>query len=150
VAAEDVHEQEPGAVDSSPASRWERVGPRLGQTAAVVIGLGLVVAALLAAREIWPDKIAPAADPSWLDSIFASKTVLFAARLVLFGLALVVVVGCVYTIASIVFRMQSGHWLRRIGPFEVTEQAVEELTGQINYWKNQAEESLGAIEQLQR
>jgi hypothetical protein len=96
----------------------------------------------------WPDSIQQAKDPSWLDSIFASKPVLFAARLLLFAVAVVLVFGGVYTVVSIISWMQRGHWLRRIGPFEVAEQAISELTTAIDDWKGLAKAAQLEIDDL--
>jgi hypothetical protein len=86
--------------------------------------------------------------PGWLDSIFASKPVLFAACLLLFAVAVVLVFGGVYTVVSIISWMRRGHWLRRIGPFEVAEQAISELTSAIDDWKELAEAAQLEIEDL--
>lgn len=121
---------------------------------ATAFGWVLIVAALvlavLGALEIWPDEIRQRSDPGWIDNVFASKTVLFAARVVLFSLAIVLFFGAIYTIVSVVVRMKHRHWLRRIGPFEVSEQAVTDLRQEAEYQRelaDAAQEDIASLEQ---
>ena len=117
-------------------TRFERAMSKLGQIIAIVVVLALLVGAVAGAFEIWPDQVSAGDDPSWLDSIFASKTVLFAARVVLFSAAVVLFVGAAFIVASIVVRWREKQLLHRIGPFEISdvrgavaslEQQIEEL-----------------------
>lgn len=96
----------------------------------------------------WPGKLPSNADANWINNIFDNKPVLFVTRLVLFTLGIVVVTGCVFTIVSIYHRFQNKHWLRRIGPFEVSEQAVSELTAQIDHWRDLATAAQKDLEEL--
>lgn len=136
----------PESTDEPDASRVARVGQQL---LGLIIVLAVGVAAIWVIVQAWPDTVPEQTDPSWIDSVFASKPVLFATRLVLFGTALVVVVGGVYTITSMIKWMQTGHWLRRIGPFEVAEQAIAQLTEEIEQLRGLAESAEAEIAELQ-
>jgi hypothetical protein len=64
--------------------------------------------------------------------------VLWAARLLLISAAFVLAVGGVYVIVSTLVRMRNREWLRRAGPFEVSELSLDALAGQVEYWREQA------------
>lgn len=113
-----------------------------------MVVLAVAVSGVFLAFEIWPDQVPQRRDPGWLDSIFASKSVLFATRAVLFCVAIVVSFGAVYTVVSIVKRMRSGHWLRRVGPFEVSEEAVSDLKQAYEAQRELAESAQEEIVQL--
>lgn len=34
--------------------------------------------------------------------------------------------------------MRNGEWLRKAGPFEISETAVSEIEGQVNFWRTAA------------
>jgi hypothetical protein len=55
----------------------------------------------------------------------------WAARLLLVSAAAVLAFGGVFIIASTVIRMKNGEWLRRAGPFEVSETAADRMAGQV-------------------
>lgn len=141
-----VHEVE----EAAPATPETSGGAmeRFYQMVGIIIFVGLLVASVFAALEIWPDKIVEPSDPSWLDNIFASKTVLFGARVVLFSAALTALFGAVFTVGSIVVRMRSQHWLRRVGPFEVSEEAVSSLRDQVETLRELAGAAEDEITQL--
>ena len=52
--------------------------------------------------------------------------------------SVVLAVGGVFIVVSTVVRMRKGDWLKRAGPFEVSETAVLELEDQIEFWRNAA------------
>jgi len=78
------------------------------------------------------------APPNFLDNIFNDGMVLWAARLLLISVAFVLAIGGVYVIVSTLVRMKNREWLRRAGPFEVSELPIEALAGQVDYWREQA------------
>lgn len=51
---------------------------------------------------------------------------------------MVLAVGGVFIIASTVVRMRKGDWLKRAGPFEISEMALSEIEDQIEFWRNTA------------
>jgi hypothetical protein len=44
--------------------------------------------------------------------------------------------------------MKNGEWLRRAGPFEVSETAVSEIEGQIEFWRQAALAGQEEVEEL--
>src|SRR5688572_7532342 len=117
----DAQEVEPEPARPEPVTRWTSVvGTLLGfAILAVIIAVG--VYGLIA---IYPDEIVEPGNANFLDNIFANEFVLFAARLVLFSLALVAFFAAAFAILSVIQWIRNRQWLRRAGPFEVTEQAV--------------------------
>lgn len=85
---------------------------------------GLVVAAiaiLLLAKGLYPTDLPESRDPDFIDNIFDNRGVLWAARLLLVSAAGVLAFGGIFIVLSIGIRMKNGEWLRRAGPFEISE-----------------------------
>lgn len=76
--------------------------------------------------------------PNFVDNLFDNKGVILAARLLLVSAAGVLAIGGLYTVVSTVVRMKNREWLKRAGPFEVSEQALDDLTQQVEYWRTAA------------
>lgn len=124
-------------------------GPGRGATIAGLVVLGVIVLAIAAlTRDLYPEDLAGRADPGFIDSIFDNKIVVLFARLLLVSGALVLAFGGVFIIASTVVRMKNQEWLRRAGPFEVSETAVTELEDQIAFWRTAALEGQDEIAEL--
>jgi hypothetical protein len=64
--------------------------------------------------------------------------VIWAARLLLVSAAAVLAVGGVFIVASTVIRMRNQEWLRRAGPFEVSETVVSKLDDEVEFWRKAA------------
>jgi hypothetical protein len=125
---------EEGQVDDGQepvSTRRQMVARRLMQGAVVLVLLALAGLAVAGLFEVWPDKVQEGTDPSWIDNVFASKTVVFGARVVLFSAAVVLFFGAAYTVLSIIHRIHSREWLREIGPFKISEQAISAYKEQI-------------------
>lgn len=73
----------------------------------------------------------------FIDTIFDNRGVIWAARLLLVSAAAVLAFGGVFIVVSGVIRMRNGEWLRRAGPFEVSE-AVGEMESQVEHWREVA------------
>lgn len=135
--------------DGEEESREAEQAP--GRIAQLLVWL-LLIAALAATAWLvylaWPGDLPTNKDANWINNVFDNKPVLFVSRLVLFTLGIVVTTGCVFTIVSIYHRFRSKEWLRRIGPFEVSEQAVSDLTAQIDHWRDLATTAQQDIEEL--
>jgi len=58
--------------------------------------------------------------------------------LLLVSTAGVLAVGGVFIVASIGIRMRNGEWLRKAGPFEVSEASLGETEGEVEYWRRAA------------
>lgn len=111
----------------------------------IVGALALVVVGVIA---IIPPEAPKPSDPSFIDSIFANRFVIFTARLLLLAGAIVAAFAATYVMSSIVVRMRRGQWLRRTGPFEVSEEAVASLSDEIDLWKGLAQDAEEEIEAL--
>jgi hypothetical protein len=61
-----------------------------------------------------------------------------AARLLLVSAAGVLAIGGVFIVVSIGIRMRNGEWLRRAGPFEISEGEVGEAEDEIGFWHRTA------------
>src|SRR5688572_22457366 len=101
----------------------------VGTSVLVLVTAGLLLRALL------PVELPAPTDPNFVDAIFDNRAVIGAARLLLIAAAGVLAVGGVFIVVSTVVRMRTGDWLKRAGPFEVSETAVSELEGQIDFWR---------------
>lgn len=104
-------------------------------------GILLVAATLgvvLLAIGMFPADLPSKTSPSFIDTIFDNRGVIWAARLLLVSAAAVLAFGGVFIVASTVIRMKNGEWLRRAGPFEVSETASGEIEGQAERWREAA------------
>jgi hypothetical protein len=77
-------------------------------------------------------------DPTVVELVFNNRGVVLAARLVLVIAALVLAVGGAFIVGSMFVRMRNGDWLKRIGPFEVSETAAAGLADRLAYWHGAA------------
>lgn len=84
----------------------------------------LLVGVVLLLRALFPTELPESADPSFVDTIFDNRSVIWAARVLLLSAAFVLAVGGVFIVGSTVMRMRNGDWLKRAGPFEVSETAL--------------------------
>ena len=70
-------------------------------------------------------------DLTLLELLFDSEPMLVVGRLLIFA-AVVVMLACgVFVLGSIVVRIRRGHWLKRAGPFEVSDTTVDEMNREI-------------------
>jgi len=97
---------------------------------------------------LFPGSLPASSHPDFVDNIFDSRVVIWAARLLLVSAAFVLAVGGVFIVMSTVIRMRNGDWLRRAGPFEVTETALGELRDQVLLWRSAALDAQDEIEEL--
>jgi hypothetical protein len=114
----------------------------------------VLTAVLVTAAATWlcvvlfPGPLPTSSHPDFVDNIFDSRVVIWAARLLLVSAAFVLAVGGVFIVVSTVIRMRNGDWLRRAGPFEVTETVVRELEDQVLLWRSAALDMHDEIEDL--
>jgi hypothetical protein len=97
--------------------------------------LVLTGAVVLAWAGLAPTELPAPSDPTITDAVFQNRGMIFAVRLLVVFAALVLSVGGVFMISSIVVRMRNGDWLKRIGPFEVSETAASDVGAQLTYWR---------------
>lgn len=107
--------------------------------APATLGIAACVAGIaLLAKGLYPVDLPLAQDPDFIDNVFANRGVLWAARLLLVSAAAVLAFGGVFIVVSTGIRMKNGEWLRRAGPFEISETAVDEIEGQVDFWRTAA------------
>lgn len=105
---------------------------------AVLVLAGIAAIALLI-RGLYPADLPESRSPDFIDNIFDNRGVLWAARLLLVSAAGVLAIGGIFIVVSIGIRMKNGEWLRRAGPFEISEGNVSEAEGEAEYWRRAAE-----------
>jgi hypothetical protein len=108
----------------------------------------LLVGLVFLVKALYPVDLPVQDSTGFLETIFANRLVIWAARLLLVSAVAVLALGGVFIAASIGIRMRSGHWLRRAGPFEISERAVDEVEGQLEFWRDAALESRIEISRL--
>lgn len=121
---------------------------RLGQLIAVLLVIAIPVGLVLLAIGLFPADLPPNHGSSFIDTIFDNRGVIWAARLLLVSAAAVLAFGGVFIAVSTSIRMKNGEWLRRAGPFEVSETAVSEIEGQVEFWRQTALAGQEEIEEL--
>jgi hypothetical protein len=105
---------------------------------AVLLCVTAPVGVVLLAVGLFPADLPGSDSPTFIDTIFDNRGVIWAARLLLVSAAAVLAFGGVFIVVSIVIRMRNGEWLRRAGPFEVTEGTVGEMEGRVELWREVA------------
>lgn len=100
---------------------------------AFVIAGGAAVALLV--RGLYPADLPQSPSPDFIDNVFDNRGVLWAARLLLVSAAAVLAFGGIFIVISIGIRMKNGEWLRRAGPFEISEGEVGEAENEIGFWR---------------
>ncbi|HEX5989451.1 MAG TPA: hypothetical protein VFY75_04470 [Solirubrobacterales bacterium] len=125
-------------MDSAEAqSRHSRNGSL--RTALTILGIaGCAVCIALLVKGLYPVDLPLTKNPDFIDNVFDNRGVVWAARLLLVSAAAVLAFGGVFIVVSAAIRMKNGEWLRRAGPFEISEPAVSEVEGQVNFWRTAA------------
>jgi hypothetical protein len=111
-----------------------------GKRAWAAYGLLLVTAVGIAflARGLYPADLPKSQDPDFIDNVFDNRAVLLAARLLLVSAAGVLAFGGLFVVVSTGNRMKNGEWLRRAGPFEISEGKLAEAEGETDFWHRAA------------
>ncbi|HVD40451.1 MAG TPA: hypothetical protein VNC16_05555 [Solirubrobacterales bacterium] len=100
--------------------------------AASAVGIALL------AKGLYPTDLPVTRNPDFVDNVFDNRGVVWAARLLLISAAAVLAFGGVFIVVSTAIRMKNGEWLRRAGPFEISETTVSEIEGQVSFWRTAA------------
>ena len=111
---------------------------RLGTTALFLLLPVCIVGLVLLAKGLYPVDLPSVKDPDFIDTIFDNRAVLWTARLLLVSAAVVLAFGGSFIVISIGIRTKNGEWLKRAGPFEVSETTVGEVEGRIDLWRTAA------------
>ncbi|MDQ3725634.1 MAG: hypothetical protein M3335_07075 [Actinomycetota bacterium] len=110
----------------------------------MAIGIALlvgVVALLLLVKGLYPANLPSGRNPDFVDTIFDNRGVVWAARLLLVSAAAVLAFGGIFIVLSIGIRMKNGEWLRRAGPFEISEGTLGQAMDEADFWRRAAEAS---------
>lgn len=111
---------------------------RVGQLIAVLVLCAIPVGLVFLVIGMFPADLPANSNPNFIDTIFDNRGVIWAARLLLVSAAAVLAFGGVFIVISTGIRMKNGEWLRRAGPFEISETAVSEIEGQVDFWRQAA------------
>jgi hypothetical protein len=111
-----------------------RVGPRR-RAVALSLLLFCIAAVAVLIKGLYPVDLPSAHNPDFIDTTFNNRAVLWTARILLVSAAVVLAYGGFFIVISIGMRMKNGEWLRRAGPFEISEATLTEMTGQRDHWR---------------
>lgn len=100
----------------------------------VVVGLAL----LLLVKGLYPADLPESRNPDFVDNIFDNRGVLWAARLLLVSAAGVLAFGGAFIVLSIGIHIRDRRWLRRAGPFEISDGTLGKAEGEAEYWRRAA------------
>lgn len=119
----------------------------------MVISLGLIavcaIAVVLLVKGLYPADLPEGRNPDFVDNVFDNRGVLWAARLLLVSAAGVLAFGGIFIVVSIGIRMKNGEWLRRAGPFEISEVEVGQVKDEAAFWRRTALASREEADALQ-
>jgi len=107
----------------------------------VGIGIALLVGAvavMLLVKGLYPADLPSGRNPDFVDTIFDNRGVVWAARLLLVSAAAVLAFGGIFIVLSIGIRMKNGEWLRRAGPFEISEGTLGQTEEEAVFWRRVA------------
>ena len=88
-------------------------------------------------------------DLTVLELLFDSEAMLLIGRLAIVSAAVVMLVCGLFVLGSIAVRIRRGHWLRRAGPFEVSDTRVGEVDQVTEALREVIGEQLGRITALE-
>lgn len=104
--------------------------------ALAILGLAVFAAGIvLLAKGLYPADLPLTKNPDFIDNVFDNRGVIWAARLLLVSAAAVLAFGGLFIVVSTGIRMKNREWLRRAGPFEISETAVSEVERQLDQWR---------------
>jgi hypothetical protein len=108
----------------------------------MIISFSLVaacaIAVVLLVKGLYPADLPQSRNPDFIDNVFDNRGVLWAARLLLVSAAGVLAFGGIFIVVSIGVRMKHREWLRRAGPFEISEGPVRQTKGEVDFWHQAA------------
>lgn len=117
----------------------------LGKVALFAVAVAAIV---VLGKGLYPADLPPNPSPDFIDNIFDNRGVLWVARLSLVSAAGVLAFGGIFIVLSIGTRVSNGEWLRRAGPFEVSEGRLEQAGTESEFWRRAALEHLEEADNL--
>jgi hypothetical protein len=79
-------------------------------------------------------------DLTVLELLFDSDAMLLVGRLLIVAAAVVMLACALFVLGSIAVRVRRGHWLRRAGPFEVSETTAGQVSREMKMLKRTIDE----------
>lgn len=107
----------------------------LAMVAACAVAIALLV------KGLYPADLPESRSPDFVDNVFDNRGVLWAARLLLVSAAGVLAFGGIFIVVSIGVRMKNREWLRRAGPFEISEGTLGQAEEEAAFWRQVAQAS---------
>lgn len=107
------------------------------------------IAVVLLAKGLYPADLPEPSNPDFVDNVFDNRGVLWAARMLLVSAAAVLAFGGVFIVVSIAIRMKHREWLRRAGPFEISEGTLSQAKDEAVFWRRAALKSREETASLQ-
>lgn len=126
----------------------EKQGRRIRQLVAILLCITAPAAVVLLAIGLFPADLPGNGNPTFVDTIFDDRGVIWAARLLLVSGAAVLAFGGVFIVVSIVIRMRNREWLRRAGPFEVSEGTAGDMESRVELWRELALAGEGKVTEM--
>lgn len=114
----------------------DRSGGRIRAAAGLLVVATIGTALLV--KGLYPANLPASRNPDFVDNVFDNRAVLLAARLLLVSAAAVLALGGVFIVVSIGHRMKNREWLRRVGPFEISEGEVSQAEDENDFWRRTA------------
>lgn len=105
------------------------------QGSAAVALLVCVASVGLLIKGLYPVDLPSVKQAGFIDTIFDNRGVIWTARLLLVSAAVVLAFGGFFIVISIGMRLKNGEWLRRAGPFEISETTLSEMEDQRDRWR---------------
>jgi hypothetical protein len=120
----------------------------------MALGLACAFAVALLVKGLYPADLPQSRSPDFVDNVFDNRAVLWAGGLLLVSASGVLAFGGTFIVLSISIRMRNGEWLRRAGPFEISEGTLAQAEEGAAFWQRSAlaneEEVLRLRERLRK
>jgi hypothetical protein len=116
--------------------KGNRGAGRLAASAGFFVLIAIATALLI--KGLYPADLPESRNPDFVDNVFDNRAVLWAARLLLVSAAGVLAFGGIFIVVSIGIRMKNREWLRRAGPFEISEGSVGQVEEEVAFWRRVA------------
>ena len=128
--------------EKGTASRWERLGERLGVLLVLPTLLILFAAGAYAIGDAFLAPTPAPKQPGFIDTVLASRAVVAAIRLA-------IIFAGVFVVVSVVALIARRQWLTRVGPVQVSEQ-VSDIDAENRRLKESLENARDTIDNLKQ
>jgi hypothetical protein len=122
-------------MNESQAKEFRNTPTQPGHRTLLLLAIPIcLLGAALLAKGLYPAELPSVREPNFIDVAFDNRAVLWTVRLLLVSAAVVLALGGLFIVISIGMRVKNEEWLRRAGPFEVSEITMKEIEGQLDRW----------------